>query len=104
MVAIVFIGGFATVGALLVWKRPGNPIGWLLSATGLSYAAAGFGIFLSHFPAAQPFVNWSGWLWLFGIGLTVFVLLLFPTGLPALAPLAPGGLGGRGRPGRLGPG
>jgi signal transduction histidine kinase len=80
VVSIVFIGGFATVGALLVWKRPGNPIGWLLSATGLSYAAAGFEIFLSHFPAAQTFVNWSGWLWLFGLGLTVFVLLLFPTG------------------------
>ena len=80
VVSIVFIGGFATVGALLVWKRSGNPIGWLLSATGLSYAAAGFGIFLSHFPAALPYVNWSGWLWLFGLGLTVFVLLLFPTG------------------------
>jgi signal transduction histidine kinase len=78
--AIVFIGSFATVGALLVWKRPGNPIGWLLSATGLSYAAAGFEIFLSHFPAALTFVDWSGWLWLLGVGLTVFVLLLFPTG------------------------
>src|SRR5271170_5862733 len=37
-VAVAFIGGFATVGALLVWKRPANPIGLLLSATGLSYA------------------------------------------------------------------
>jgi signal transduction histidine kinase len=80
VVSIVFIGGFATVGALLAWKRPGNPIGWLLSATGLSYAAAGFEIFLSHFPAALIFVDWSGWLWLFGLGLTVFILLLFPTG------------------------
>jgi signal transduction histidine kinase len=80
VVSIVFIWGFATVGALLAWKRPGNPIGWLLSATGLSYAAAGFEIFLSHFPAALTFVDWSGWLWLFGLGLTVFVLLLFPTG------------------------
>jgi signal transduction histidine kinase len=80
VVSIVFIGGFATVGALLAWKRPGNPIGWLLSATGLSYAAAGFGIFLAHFPGALTFVDWSGWLWLFGLGLTVFVLLLFPTG------------------------
>src|SRR6266704_1998962 len=39
--AVVFIVGFATVGALLAWKRPANPIGWLLSATGLSYAFAG---------------------------------------------------------------
>ncbi len=35
-VGIVFLGAFATVGALLAWKRPGNPIGWLLSATGLT--------------------------------------------------------------------
>jgi len=78
--AIAFITGFATVGALLVWKRPGNPIGWLLSATGLSYAAGVFEIFLAHFPGALTFVNWAGWIWLFGLGLAVFVLLLFPTG------------------------
>jgi len=80
VVAIAFIGGFATVGALLVWKRPGNPVGWLLSATGLSYAIAGFETFLSRFPAGLTLANWSGWLWLFGLGLNVFVLLLFPTG------------------------
>ena len=41
-VGVVFVAAFATVGALLAWKRPGNPIGWLLSAIGLAYAAAGF--------------------------------------------------------------
>src|ERR1700719_880905 len=40
-VAIVFIGAFATVGAFLAWKRPRNPIGWLLSGTGLTFTAAG---------------------------------------------------------------
>ena len=30
-VSVTFILGFATVGALLGWKRPANPIGWLLS-------------------------------------------------------------------------
>src|SRR5438045_9620165 len=30
----MFIGGFAAVGALLIWKRSANPIGWLLAATG----------------------------------------------------------------------
>ena len=34
VVVVVFIGAFSTVGALLAWKRPENPIGWLLSATG----------------------------------------------------------------------
>jgi hypothetical protein len=62
-----YIGGFATVGALLVWKRPGNPIGWLLSAAGLSEAAGGFGLFLLHFPAARTPANWFGWIWLFGL-------------------------------------
>jgi len=33
---LTFIVAFATVGALLAWKRPGNPIGWLLSGSGLA--------------------------------------------------------------------
>ena len=49
-VAIVFIGAFATVGAVLAWQRPRNPIGWLLSATALTFAAAGSGVLLAHFP------------------------------------------------------
>src|SRR5215469_16720798 len=47
---LAFIPGFATVGALLAWKRPANPIGWLLSATGLTYAAATFGELLAQLP------------------------------------------------------
>ena len=79
-VAVVFIVGFATVGALLAWKRPANPIGWLLSATGLSYAVAFIGLLLLQFPRTRIWSNWLGWLWFFGIGFVVFVLLLFPTG------------------------
>ena len=79
-VAVVFITAFATVGALLAWKRPGNPIGWLLSATGLAYAVGAFGILLSHFPRTLTLANWLSWIWLLGIGLCVFVVLLFPTG------------------------
>src|SRR4249920_1833412 len=77
---IVFIGGFATVGALLAWKRPGNPIGWLLAATGLTYAAAAFALLLVQFPGTRVWSHWLGWLWLAGITFVVFVLLLFPTG------------------------
>src|SRR5580704_18154169 len=79
-VVVAFIVAFATVGALLAWKRPGNPIGWLLSATGLAYAAGVFGLLLSHFPRTLTLSNWLGWIWLLGIGLCVFVLLLFPSG------------------------
>jgi hypothetical protein len=77
---VVFIAAFATVGALLAWKRPGNPIGWLLSATGLVYAVAALGGFLAHFPRTLTLANWLGSLFLLGIGLCVFVVLLFPTG------------------------
>jgi hypothetical protein len=79
-ITVVFIGAFATVGALLAWKRPGNPIGWLLSATGLAYAVGAFSVLLSHFPRALTLAHWLGWIWLLGLGLGVFVVLLFPTG------------------------
>jgi hypothetical protein len=81
MVAVLaFIGAFATVGALLAWKRPGNPIGWLLSGSGLAYALGGFSQTLVHFPRTLALGNWLGWIWLLGLGLCVFVALLFPTG------------------------
>ena len=79
-VGIVFIGAFATVGALLAWKRPENPIGWLLSAIGLVTAVAVSGLFLVHFPRTLTLAAWLGFLYLLGFGLCVFVVLLFPTG------------------------
>src|ERR1700735_4031022 len=79
-VGIVFIAAFATVGALLAWKRPGNPIGWLLSATGLTFAVGGSGMFLAHFPRTLTLSDWLGFLYLLGLGPCVFVVLLFPAG------------------------
>ena len=79
-VGLVFIGAFATVGALLAWKRPENPIGWLLSAIGLEYAVAVFSVFLAHFPRTVILASWLGFLYLLGFGLSVLVVLLFPTG------------------------
>jgi hypothetical protein len=80
VVGLTFIIAFATVGALLAWKRPGNPIGWLLSGSGLAYALGGFGLLLVHFPRTLALGNWLGWTWLVGLGLCVFVVLLFPAG------------------------
>ena len=79
-VVVVFVGSFATVGALLAWKRPGNPIGWLLSATGLAYAVGAFGGLLLHFHQTLTLANWLGWIFGLGLWLCVFVVLLFPTG------------------------
>jgi signal transduction histidine kinase len=79
--AATFIAGFATVGALLIWKRSANPIGWLMCATGVSYAlAVGAGLLLLHFSRTRVWGDWVGWLFGLGLGFVVFVLLLFPTG------------------------
>ena len=77
---LTFIVAFATVGALLAWKKPGNPIGWLLSGSGLAYAVGGFSQLLIHFPRTRTLGNWLGWTWLLGLGLCVLVVLLFPAG------------------------
>ena len=79
-VAVTFIVGFASLGALLAWKRPANPIGWVLSATGLSFAAADIGLLLLQFPRTRVWGNWSSWMFFLGAGFVVFVPLLFPTG------------------------
>ena len=95
----VFLVAFASMGSFLAWKRPANPIGWLLSATCLAYATGGSGTLLVHFPRAIPLANWLGWLFLAGLGINVYVVLLFPTGhLPSrrwrpVAWLAGAGLG-----------
>ena len=81
VVGLGFVVAFATVGALLAWKRPRNPIGWLLSAIGLAYAVDDFSVaVLPHFPRAVTLADWLGWIWLLGMGLCVFVVLLFPSG------------------------
>ncbi len=79
---LMFVTAFATVGALLSWKRPSNPVGWLLSVTGLSYALATFAISLHNVAGARVWADWLGnWLWGFGISISgTFLLLLFPTG------------------------
>src|SRR5215831_13943090 len=78
--ALMFIEGFTIVGALLIWKRSANPIGWLMSATGASYGLALGGGLLLHFPPTRAWGHWFGFLFFLGFGFTVFVLLLFPTG------------------------
>jgi hypothetical protein len=76
------------VGALLAARLPTNPYGWLWSAGGLSFAVLAVNDGLMRTDAAP------GWLtgllvdvsYRAGIGVLVFVLLLFPTGrLPSPA-------------------
>jgi hypothetical protein len=92
-VALVYLPtftAFMVVGALVVARRPANPIGWLFSATGLLAMGASVAGEYSQYayvtrPGSRPFavvavwyMNWAAYL-VFGLAFT-FVLLLFPTG------------------------
>ena len=85
---ICAFGAFGLVGALIIWQRPGNALGWILATIGL-LAAWG--------ASADTYVDqargegllylvsvWiSLWYWFPLIGLTlIFTPLLFPDGRP----------------------
>jgi hypothetical protein len=80
---------FSTVGALIVARLPGNPIGWILCAAGLSIGfttlASGYAVFSLAAPDRLPGTEWAAWLaywiWVPGVGPAMtFGLLLFPDG------------------------
>ena len=79
---IMFICAFATVGALITSRRPENPIGWLLSATAVSYVLASISITIDVGGSWYRYSAWAGtWIWAVGVALAVtFVPLLFPNG------------------------
>jgi hypothetical protein len=79
---------FGGVGALLTWRRPGHPIGWILAAAGL-VAAVDFATFEYGLAASAghslPFGQYAGWvqLWIWVPFITliaVYLVLLFPDG------------------------
>ena len=86
--------GLAPVGAVIVLRGENrrNPIGWLLLVTSLIGVIQGFGLeYAIHGLMAHPelpFTSWAAWLqnWVielvFPCGLLLFIVLLFPTGLP----------------------
>ena len=79
--------GYSTVGAVVASRRPQNPIGWILCAIGLSWGAAHFNSeYATYALLAVPGSLLAGelaawlysWLWVPGLGLIVFLALLFP--------------------------
>jgi hypothetical protein len=81
----VFVLAFATVGALVAWLRPRNPIGWILLGAGVAYAIGGLASAQHEDErdgGGPVLAAWLGtWVWMAGIGPTAtFCLLLFPTG------------------------
>jgi hypothetical protein len=82
---------FGWFGALIVSRRPGHPIGWVLCALGLM---SGFGAFAVEYavyglitrPGAVPAAATVAWCatWEFAVdfGLVAALLVLFPSGRP----------------------
>lgn len=77
------------MGALVAWRQPKNPIGWIMLAaavaTALAFFAAGYGEYGAvAYPGSLPAVGPTSWLGVFGwLGFALpatFLLLLFPDG------------------------
>ena len=88
----IAVGSFTIVGALIVWKRSSNVVGWLFATVGLLWATGDLASAYAHYgavtdPGSLPFVTlaaWYGeWFWLAWL-ISMFSLLpmLFPTGRP----------------------
>ena len=85
----LWAAGFGSVGALLTWRRPGHPVGWVFAAAGV-LAAVDFASFeyalaavVGHrgLPAGE-YVGWLQlWIWVPFVALiTVYLFLMFPDG------------------------
>jgi cytochrome b subunit of formate dehydrogenase len=81
--------GYSTVGAIVASRLPESPIGWLFCAIGLifgvshfsaEYAAYALLVPSRSLPAGETFAWLTSWVWVFGLGLIVFLDLLFPNG------------------------
>jgi signal transduction histidine kinase len=88
----IFEMAFAIVGALIVWRRPRNRIGWVCCGIGILWGleefVLGFSSYVAYAPhPAIPEANlwhWlAGWIWIPPVILTFcFLPFLFPNGEP----------------------
>jgi hypothetical protein len=78
-----------TVGAIVASRRPENPVGWLLCLSGVAIGTSSFTSQYAIYsllarpgslPAGEAMAWIASWLLPIMIGLTLFYLLLFPTG------------------------
>jgi signal transduction histidine kinase len=103
----IFAISFAIVGALIVWRRPRNRIGWVCCGIGILWGfeefVLGFSSYLSYAPhppiAGVHIWAWLvSWVWILPVNLTlIFLPFLFPDGKPVSPrwwPLAWVALGG----------
>lgn len=79
---------FALAGALLSFKRPENPVGWLFGAVAAAFAVITAGETYAVAPLIQGNdagiryqVAWfTSWGWIIFLGFVAFSILLFPSG------------------------
>lgn len=85
------IAVFGLVGALLLYRRPGHRLGWLLAGIGVLALIGGsaneYVLAATRAGLANDFVGWlvwwSNWFWFPVVGgVIVFLPLLFPDGQP----------------------
>jgi hypothetical protein len=81
--------GYSVVGAIVASRLPESPIGWLFCAIGLIFGVSHFSAEYAAYalvapsrslPAGEVLAWLTSWVWVFGLGLIVFLDLLFPTG------------------------
>jgi hypothetical protein len=83
-----FVLAFSTVGALIGSRQPRNPIGWVMCAMALAFVIGGVAVTYTGYSQAaksslpgETLFAWLGnWSWGVALGLTSFLLLLFPYG------------------------
>src|SRR5918993_941711 len=81
--------GYSTVGAIVASRLPESPIGWLFCGIALSFAVVHFSAEYAAYdllapsrslPGGEAFAWLTSWVGIFGLGLVVFLDLLFPNG------------------------
>src|SRR5919112_5757785 len=81
--------GYSIVGAIVASRLPESPIGWLFCAIGLIFGVSHFSAEYAAYallapsgslPAGEGFAWLTSWVWVGGLGLVVFLDLLFPNG------------------------
>jgi len=88
---IAAAASFGVVGALIVWNRPGNLIGWLCLGVSVLGHNNTFGRYVAYtlvaepgaaLPSLQEIAAFAEHLWLLPVGCLVVLLIVFPRGRP----------------------
>jgi cytochrome b subunit of formate dehydrogenase len=81
--------GYSIVGAIVASRLPESPIGWLFCAIAFIFGEVHFSAEYAAYALLEPtrsllageVLAWlTSWVWVFGLGLVVFLDLLFPNG------------------------